>query len=129
MHVAFTTDSGGTTEILGGGFDGLHDVLFGLCRGFELAKLLECANGKNGTSPGAEVLGSEILSTDLTYVVVHVGSVNRTVLSFFVEVLEEFMARDILATLDDSGELAISDIDFVFLAAFAAKMELDENGT
>ncbi len=58
-------------------------------------------------------------------VIVYVARLNRAQLSFFVEILEEFVAGQVLAALDDFGKLTVLDIDDMLFAPLATKMEFD----
>ena len=81
--------------------------------------------GQDGPGPGAEVLGGELLAGDLAEVVVHVGRVDRVGLAVVVDVLEEFLAGQVAAALDDPGEPAVVQVDRVLDAALAPEPEPD----
>ena len=74
MDVRLAADGARVSEDPGHGVDGLHDVPVGrrsdVPRGSHLAKRRA---RENGSGPGAEILGGEILAGDLAQVVIHVA--------------------------------------------------------
>ena len=125
MHVAFAADRGSVAEAGGDGRDGLNDVPFGFGDGVEGAEFAEHIAGEDGACPGAEVLGGEVLAGDLVEVGVDVRGVDGVVVAVVVEILEELVAGDVDAALDDVGEAAVVEIDGVVDAAFALEAEGD----
>ena len=78
-----------------------------------------------GRRPGAEILRRDVLAGDLAQIIVHVGRVDVAPLALLVDVLEQLVARQVAAILDDAGEPAVVDVGFVALAAFAAEADVD----
>ena len=67
----------------------------------------ERARREHRAGPGAEVLGREVLAGDLAQVGVHVGRVDRLPLAVVVDVLEQLVARQVAAALDDARRAAV----------------------
>ena len=88
-------------------------------------ELLECQGRQDGSGPGPEILGGEVGARDLAEIVVDVRGVDVLYAAFLVDVLEELLAGQLLAALDNPGEATVSDVDLVVNAALAAEFELD----
>jgi hypothetical protein len=114
VDVAFAADRRRVAEALGDGFDCGYDILFGLRIGVGGFEFAQQATGKDGASPGAEVLGGKVLLGDLTEIFVNVGSVDGVAIAVVVEILEELVAGKVAALLNDACEAAILKIDGVF---------------
>src|SRR2546421_3071704 len=105
-------------------FDGLSHVFLALGRRIKRAHFLKGAHDKDGASPGTEILRGNVVPTDFTQVGIYMTRFDIAQFTFLVDILEEFMPWQVLAAFDDFGELAIIDVDDMFLATFAAKMEM-----
>ncbi len=75
------------------------------------------------TRPGAEVLGGEGSPRGFADVVVDVVGVDGVPLALVVEVLEQALARQLLAAADQRREAPVVDAGAVLLAALAAEVE------
>ena len=80
------------------------------------------APGRPG--PRAKVLRSEVLSADLTQVVVDVARPDRLLHSILVQVLEQIFPRQRLAPAHDPRESPVAQRNGVDLPALAAEFEL-----
>ena len=85
----------------------------------------EDSGRENGPQPGAKVLGREGAARRLPQVLVDVGRVDRLTLARLVAVLEELLARKVLAPPDDLGDAMVRDLHTVALAALAAELEAE----
>ena len=81
----------------------------------------ERAEREHRPGPRPEVLGRDLCPGGLTEVVVDVGRLDRARLAVAVEVLEQLLAGEVLAALDDPGDAPVAHADRVELAALAAK--------
>ncbi len=123
MDVGLAADRRGVAEPLRHALDRLDDVLLRLGVGVERLELLQGQRAEDRAGPGAEVLGGEVLPGDLPEVLVDIARVDRPMLPVVVEVLEEFVAGDLLAAPDDPREAPVLDADLPLLAALAAELE------
>ena len=103
MDVVFAAGGWAVAESGGSGFDGGNDVSFGVGFFFPVANFVEGVGGDVGACPSAKVFGCEVFSGDGFEVVVDVAGVYGLAVAFFVVVLEEFVAGDVLAAFDDFG--------------------------
>src|SRR5438874_1098268 len=60
-------------------------------------------------SPGAEVLGGDVLVGGLAQILVHLVRPDRVLLALVVEILEQLVAGQIAAPLDDAREATVGD--------------------
>src|SRR5205807_698283 len=66
-----------------------------------------------------------LLAADLPQVIIDVSRVDRMPVSLLVEVLEQFVAGQLAAILDDARQPAIIDVRFVPDPMFATKIQMD----
>ena len=125
VDVALAADGGGVAEALRHRLDGADQVAAGLGAGIGGRELLEGKGRQDRAGPGAEVLRREVVPADLAEVVVDIGRVDRLAVAFVVDVLEELLAGNVAAFLDDPGEAPVLEGDEVLLAALALEAELD----
>lgn len=90
-----------------------HNRLLLLCLGIEQFKFLQCQGGKIGGSPGPKILRGNLLSTDLSQVIVEVLGIDSTPVAVLVDVLEQLVAGQVSALFDDASQPPIGDIGFV----------------
>src|SRR5262245_23674561 len=91
--------------------------------GLERGVLIEAMGGEQGSGPGTEVLGGEIVRSDLTQVLIDVTRIDRLRLTVRVDVLEQVLTGEVPAALHQASDPAIGEGDLVILAALAAKPE------
>src|SRR5205807_5412222 len=125
MDVALLRDGGRITELVGDPGDGANELLLGPARIRRSARLAEESSREDRPGPGAEILGAEILTADLSQVVVDVGRIDGLHLALVVDALEELLPGDVEKPLDDPRHAAVVEFDAVVLAALAAKGEAD----
>ena len=65
MHIAFTADRRGISQVFGNAFDGLGDISLGLGFGFAGAEFPEVTRGQHRGGPGADIFGGKILTINL----------------------------------------------------------------
>jgi hypothetical protein len=123
MDVAFPADGHGIAETLRDRFDGLHKVLFGLRLGVESLEFPQRHRRENGAGPGPKIFGGKILPRDLAQIIIHIPGLHVLVLAFFIAVLEQFLAGQVLAAPDNFREAPIANIHGVRFAGFAAEMK------
>ena len=61
--------------------------------------------------PSSEVLRGEICAGSIAQIVVDIGRVNRLALASLINILEQFVAREIAASLDDPRKPPVAEID------------------
>ena len=104
--------------------DGGDKVLFRLCLRVESFELGQRDRGEHRARPGAKILGRELRAADLAQIVVHVLRIHLLLVAVLIEVLEEFLARQVLRAPDDFGDARIVQVDAVIFSTFAAKREV-----
>src|SRR5438105_12684238 len=80
-------------------------------------------SGHHRASPGAEILGRDVATGDSPKVGVHIVRRNGLTLPGRVEVLEQFLTRQVLAPLDDASEPGFGDGHGVFDPALTPEAE------
>src|SRR4029453_7652108 len=83
----------------------------------------EGLRGEDGAAPRAEVLGGELLAADLAEVGIDVRGAYGLPLPILVEVLEQLVAREILAAPPDAGERPAAHVDGGVVAPRAAELQ------
>jgi hypothetical protein len=78
---------------------------------------------RDSCPPCAEVLGGDILPGDLLKVFIDVGGRNVLQVSLIVDILKEFLTRQLLAGLYDFGDSPIFYGHRPFLSAFAGELK------
>jgi hypothetical protein len=125
MHVALPADCHRISELLGDAFDGVpHGSLSAPAAGRRLDTRKQDGSSE-GARPGSKRLGGEGPPHRASQVVVHVRGRDGAILAGLVDVLEQPLARQIAAALDDAGEPGVLNPRTIRLAALAAKAELD----
>jgi len=123
VHITFSTDAGRVAETRRHILDRLHDVLLCLRLRFERLELLQHGAFQDRSRPVTKIFCRKILVGHLAQVVVYVRGIDRVVVPVAVDVLKQFVARDVLAALDNSCQPAIVDIDRVTHLALPLKLE------
>ena len=102
MNIALPANRSRVSQPLRHRFDGRHHIPPSLCFEIECLEPHQGASGQDRTGPGAKVLGGEFLSGLLTEIGVDVYRIDRSRRTVLVQVLEQFLARQVLAALDDT---------------------------
>ncbi len=123
MDVIFPTYRPRVPEELGHLVDRFHDDLLLRGGGFVPSKLFQGPESVHGAAPGAEILRREIFPAYLPNVLVYHAGVHRLPLALFIVILEQLLARDLLALLHDPRQLGILQADILVnpLLAFERK--------
>lgn len=121
MDVAFSANRTGVAQHSRHGFDGYPDILLRLGQAFATLELLQGLSGVHGACPCAKILRGEILSADLLEVLIHRVRIDAPSLASVVEVLEQFLAGQVLAASNDRGDPGVRDLHFVLFSALAAE--------
>jgi hypothetical protein len=101
MDVAFAADGRRVTEPCRDLFDRGAQVALGLGGAVKTLQFAERRGRQNRSRPGAEVFRGDVLAGDFSELIVHVSRCDVPAISFFVDILNEFLARKLLAGLDD----------------------------
>ncbi len=123
MDVAASGDGRRVAERPRGLPDGLHDVPLRIAIGLAGLEGSEGAVGQHRPGPGPEVLGRHVLARDLPQVRVDVLRAHVAHRSRLVQVLEQLLARQVLAPADDPRQAPVTDGDLVLDAALAPEPE------
>ena len=86
-------------------------------------KLAQCHRGQHCASPGAKILGGELVARNLAQIVVDISRPNRLLLAARIDILKQLVARQVAAALDDSRQPPVVQRDRVVLATFTAKLK------
>jgi hypothetical protein len=124
MHVALAADGHGIAEASGHPLHRAQDVLLRFLLRASVTQLAQRQGREHGARPGAEVFRGERLPRHLAQVVVHVARGHRALPALPVDVLEQLLARQVLAPLHDPAQTPVLDADLVHLAALPAEAEL-----
>ena len=85
----------------------------------------ERTKGQQRSGPRPEVLGGEAAARRLAEVRIDVVRGDVTDLAVVVDVLEQLLAGQLLATLHEAREPAIPEVDLLDLAGLRSKPEVD----
>src|SRR5687768_13615067 len=108
MDIAAPRDGRRVAQLLGGLPDGLHHVPLGAAIAIARLQRPERAIGQDRTRPGPEILGRERRARRIADVGVDVLRSDVADLTRVVDVLEELLARQLLAAPDDRREPAVT---------------------
>src|SRR5208282_6812299 len=102
---------------------GMHDLFlaFSFIASGPGGRQLKHAQYRAG--PSAEVFGRELLPSNFGDVFIHVGGIYDTYRSIVIYVLEQLIARQVLAPFHDMHQTAVRVFNTVLLTTFAPKME------
>src|SRR5205814_422242 len=75
--------------------------------------------------PRPKILGCEIGPADFPQILIYILRTDAPPLAIGIEVLEEFLAGQILAAFDDSGQARILDLHLVLLAGFSPEFKIN----
>ena len=79
--------------------------------------------GEHRPCPGPEILCGKLVPCDLFQVGIDVGGINAPPFAPFIEILKEFVSRQIPAPTNDPSQAAVFQIDGMDDAARAAKLK------
>ena len=125
MHITFPAYRWRIAKMFGSDFDSLCDILFRLRLRLRLTQFFKGFRCENGTRPGAKIFGGKVLPRHLLQVVIDVTGLDSAPLSIVINVLKEFVTRQILTTPNNVRQSPVAHGNGVLLATFAAKMKTD----
>src|SRR5271154_3007832 len=106
-------------------FDGTHHRLLLLCLGIEKLELLQCESRKIGGGPGPKILCGNLLTADLSQVIVDVRGIDRMPPAFIVDVLKQLVAGEVPAIFDDASQPPVVNIGFVPDVSLPSKAQMN----
>ena len=125
MDVAPTGDRGRVAKPVGGLPHGLDDGAPGGGRLGGTLGVPERAVGEDRAGPCPEVLRAHVGPRDPAQVVVHVVGPDVVRQAVRTDVLEELLARQVLAATDQRGQTPVTQADLGLAAGLAAEPEAD----
>ena len=125
MDVAPTGDRGRVPEAPGRQPHGFDDVAARVLLTGAGTEGPERPIGEHGPGPGPEILGRHVGAGDLAQVVVDVIGADVVGLAIRVEVLEELLPRQVLASPHDRREAPVPQADLMLLPGLAPEPEPD----
>ena len=125
MHVAFSANRRCVAEAGRDACDGGAHIPFRMRRTVEALDLPQRQRRQDGSRPGAKILGGDVLSGDLPEIRVHIGRGDILLRAVVIDILQELLAGQLLAGLDDLGDAAVLDRERPLLAALADETEAD----
>src|SRR5438067_6021613 len=125
MDVALLADRRCVPQRIGNPGYGADDFLLAILAFRARLTLAQEADGQDGTGPGPEILGAEILAGDLSKVGVDVIRFDAPRLPVLVQVLKQLLAGEILAALDDAGQAAVGEADRMSPSTLTSELEAD----
>ena len=123
MNVALAAHGHGVAETLRDGLNRTGDVALRLGLRLERRERLQRRGGQQRARPRPKILCGEFCSGDVLEILVDVGRVDHLPFTAFVDVLEQLVAGQIAACLDDLRKPPVLEIDGVPDAALAAELE------
>src|SRR4029079_12832637 len=112
-------------QSLGNALDGTGDVALGRRLRIKILELLQGLGRERRSGRGPEIFRRKILPADSAQIVIHVAGADIVRVTVASDILKQLLARQVQAGADDSCQSWILQVDFVFLATFAAELELD----
>src|SRR5262245_35597785 len=125
MDVALAADRLGVAQPFGDALDRSRDVAFGGSLRIKIFKLLEGLSGQRRSGPGAKILGRDVQAADLPQVIVDVARADVADAVVVVQIFKQLLAGQLLALADEAGQPRVLQVDLVFDAALAPKLETD----
>src|SRR5207245_9190209 len=123
VYVIFPADLARVAKARRHGVDRLGDVAGGFAAAGGAPHVPRFGRGEHGAAPGAEVLGADVAPGERAQIGIDVIRGDRLALAGGVEVLEQLLAGQIAATLDDVRKARLGERDDVLDAALAAEAE------
>ena len=123
MYVIFPANPARVAETGCHGVDRLGDVAVGFASAGGDTHAPQFDRGKHGAAPGAEVLGADVAPGERAQIGIDVIRGDRLALAGGVEVLEQLLAGQVAAALDDVRKARLGERDDVLDAALAAEAE------
>ena len=123
VDVVLAADRPGIAQALRHDVHRLDDVAPGLSLARRRAQCPECLGRQHRPGPGPEVLRGDGLPIALAQVLVDVPRIHRAALAVVVEILEELLAGQGLAVLDDPGQPLVGQDHVVPDPALAPELE------
>ena len=125
MNVAFAADRGSVSQLSRDALDDRSEAALGWRRAGGIRELPQFGCGQNGSRPGAKILGADVSPRRLPEIAVHVGRADAADVSARIEILEQRLTRQLLASFDDFRQSRGIQIEIAGHAAFGAKMKMD----
>ncbi len=122
MHIALAADCRRVAQALRHGGNRLHDLPSRI-GGAGRRPPAEQLQRQRAAGPGAVVLGREIRAREALQVRIHIGGIDCAALARLVDVLEEFLARQIDTAPDDARQARVRHRNVMLDAALAAKVK------
>src|ERR1700761_8009942 len=116
MNVALAADRRRVAELLCDLLDGGDDVALRLGLAIVFLELRQSERRQDRPGPGPEILGREILSGDAADVGVDIAGIDGVRSPIVIQVLKEFVTRNVRAALRDRGDALVLDPQFPLLA-------------
>ena len=123
VDVALPADRRGVAEPRRHRGDRSPQTLVCFCGAAEAFQVLERNSSEHRAGPGPEILGGDVTSGDFAQIVVDVTRGHVLNRAAFIAILQQLLARQILAGADDFGDPAVLDLCRPFLAALADEMK------
>ena len=124
MDVARTADAHGVAELVGDDLDGGPEASRRQPVGVRPLYREEGGRGEQRGRPGPEVLGGDVDLGDAPQVVVHIVRADGTGVPVVVDVLEQELTGQLLASAHDPREAAIAERDAVLTPALPSEREV-----
>src|SRR5437016_8122394 len=123
MHVVTSARSWLIAQLLRDRLHGGGDLPLRLRFGVEGPDLVESARHEHGARPRPKFFRGELLTGDLLQVLVDVSRIHAAHFARLVDILEQFVAREIVALLNDASQAPVIQLHVMILAALPAKPE------
>ncbi len=103
MHITLAADGRSIPELFGDRLDGLHNIFLRLRLGLECIAFLQRDACQNCSGPGTKIFSGKLLAADFAEIVIDIRRVDGMGLPIVADILEQFIAGQVLASPDNFG--------------------------
>ena len=121
VNVVLAADRHGIAQVLGD----LADDIGCRQRRIAAARLQRQRQGQHAGMPGAKVLGAEVLTGDLVQIGIHMLGAQLLALARIIHILEQPLARQVLAAPHDARDARVLQLHLLLHAALAFERQPD----
>jgi hypothetical protein len=89
-------------------FDCTAQIALGLCGVVEALNFAQGYGCQHRSCPGSEILCRDIFSGDCLEILVHVARRDVLAIALFIDVLKQFLSRELLTGPDNPGDAPVS---------------------
>src|SRR3954464_332671 len=110
MDIAAPANCRSVSEMFGHFLHSADNGSFALRLAVKHLEFPQCLGGELRSSPGPEILRSDLLSRDLAQISIHLHRPDGMALALIIQVLEELIARQVATVPDNAGQTPGVDV-------------------